>query len=115
MTLRLPIKLNDDYTCQGRDARGESVVFDDLLREGDEVADHQDELGNLYGPMHPVVRRDDGLWIVEAGAVRSQGPLLTEEDWQSFPTDPETRDTVLDYLAERGYLAVRDDDSEATR
>jgi len=50
-----------------------------------------------------------------AADVRSQGPLLTEEDWQSFPTDPETRDTVLDYLAERGYLAVRDDDSEATR
>jgi hypothetical protein len=50
-----------------------------------------------------------------AAGVRSQGPLLTEEDWQSFPTDPETRDTVLDYLAERGYLAVRDDDSEATR
>ena len=46
-------------------------------------------------------------------SVRGDG-RLREGDWQSFPTDPETRDTVLDYLTGCGYVFVHDDDSEAT-
>lgn len=65
--LKLPVKLNDDYTCQGRDADGVSVVFEDLLSEGERVAtltvddDH-------FGPFGVVVRRDDGLWILAEDA-----------------------------------------------
>ena len=65
--LHYPIKLDDDYTCQGVDARGGEVAFSDLLRAGDKVGpshpddvDFEDEAMYLSGI---VVRRDDGLWI----------------------------------------------------
>lgn len=58
-----PVKL-DDYACRGTDADGAVVVFDDLLFEGNQVADYRDEDGNHYGPMHAVERREDGLWVV---------------------------------------------------
>lgn len=61
-----PIKLNDKYTCQGFDANGQYVVFDDLLSEGDRVASFSDSEGNCYGPFAVVVRRDDGLWAEAA-------------------------------------------------
>ena len=59
-----PVKLNDDYTCQGRDRDGEYCVFDDLLSEGDRVASLVDEDGNTFGPFGVVVRKPNGLWIV---------------------------------------------------
>ncbi len=59
-----PVKLDDDYACQGRNARGEFVTYDDLLSEGDQVGEFSDGEGNVWGPMHVVVRRVDGLWIV---------------------------------------------------
>lgn len=62
-TIELPVKLNDDYTCQGRDRNGAPVVFDDLLDEGDLVATVTDSDGNTFGPHGVVVRKDDGLWI----------------------------------------------------
>jgi hypothetical protein len=49
-----PVKLNDNYTCQGRDANGVSIYWDDLLNEGD----HADEYGGSI-----VVRRADGLYV----------------------------------------------------
>jgi hypothetical protein len=58
-----PVKLNDDYSCQGRDRDGEYVVFDDLLNEGDLVASVVDAAGNTWGPHGFVVRRADGLWV----------------------------------------------------
>lgn len=61
---RFPIKLNDAYTCQGVDADGRPVTFDDLLSEGQTVADYTDVDGNAYGPMHVVVAQADGLWVV---------------------------------------------------
>jgi len=61
--VNFPVKLNDSYTCQARDADGVSVAFDDLLDVGDEVAHHSDNQGNCYPPMGTVVRREDGLWI----------------------------------------------------
>ena len=61
-TIMLPVKLNDSYTCQGRDANGNYVVFDDLLREGERVATRR--VGDdLYGPHGVVTRHGDGLWI----------------------------------------------------
>jgi hypothetical protein len=62
-TLHLPVKLNDAYTCQGRDARGASIGFDDLLSEGERVATAS-RGDDQWGPYGVVVRRDDGLWIV---------------------------------------------------
>jgi hypothetical protein len=66
--LDLPCKLNPRYTCQGVDASGIAVTFDDLLNEGDLVAtavtgegDNQTE----YGPYGEVVRRNGELWIEE--------------------------------------------------
>ncbi len=47
----------------GFDAEGVAVYFDDLLYEGDRVADFMDEDGNCYGPMHTVIYRDGELWI----------------------------------------------------
>lgn len=61
--VEFPVKLNDNYTCQGFDAAGDSVVFDDLLYEGQEVGSYSDGDGNVYGPMHTVVRKEDGLWV----------------------------------------------------
>jgi hypothetical protein len=64
-----PIKLNDAYTCQGFDAKGESMVFDDLLYEGEIVGvgevpeDYEDR--EARAPFGNVVRKPDGLWIVE--------------------------------------------------
>lgn len=61
-TLTLPVKLNDKYTCQGRQQDGKFVTFDDLCEEGDLiptfcVGDEE------FGPFGVVVRREDGLWI----------------------------------------------------
>lgn len=81
-----PIKLNDNYTCQGIDADGKSVVYGDLLDEGD-----------LVGPCHPgeeddpgeamyvdarVVRREDGLWVKELGRCEKCGSRdRGQRDW----------------------------------
>lgn len=62
--LAYPIKLNDEYPCQGTDALGEMQTFDDLLREGMEVGP-SDEDGNVYATGE-VVRKADGLWAVAA-------------------------------------------------
>lgn len=70
--MKYPVKLNDDYTCQGIDADGTSVVFGDLLDEGDEVGPPEDpeefELDPVGGCAAfidgVVVRKDDGLWVV---------------------------------------------------
>lgn len=67
-----PVKLVEGYPCQGFDAEDQAVYFDDLLYEGDEVADFMDDDGNVYGPMHPVVYRDGELWI-EAATVEQHG------------------------------------------
>ena len=76
--IAFPVKLNDGYPCQGFDAEGAPVYFEDLLYEGDQVADFMDEDGNLYGPMHTVVYRDDGLWIEPPS--RGQAPSTGSGD-----------------------------------
>ena len=80
--LHYPIKLDDDYTCQGVDARGVVVAFSDLLRAGDKVGpshpddvDFEDEAMYLSGV---VVRRDDGMWI-EALSAGSDGEDRPDE------------------------------------
>jgi hypothetical protein len=60
--VRFPVKLNDNYTCQGIDRDGDAVVFDDLLRLGDSVAAFSDG-DDRWGPFGIVVRRPDGLWV----------------------------------------------------
>lgn len=63
MTVKLPVKLNDAYPCQGKDAEGAYIAFDDLLDEGERVATLQ--VGDdQFGPFGVVVRREDGLWVV---------------------------------------------------
>jgi hypothetical protein len=59
--LAYPIKLDDDYPCQGTDAFGETQTFDDLLTEGMSVGP---KVGDDVFPTGVVVRRDDGLWAV---------------------------------------------------
>lgn len=59
--LAYPIKLADDYPCQGRDALGEIQTFNDLLREGMSVGPELD--GDLF-PTGEVVRKSDGLWAI---------------------------------------------------
>jgi hypothetical protein len=59
--MRYPIKLNDGYTCQGYDADGRYIVFDDLLGEGERVGPSDGE-GNVHVNAY-VVRREDGLWV----------------------------------------------------
>lgn len=61
--VHFPVKLSEDYPCQGIDSDGVAVVFDDLLEEGDTVARYSDHNGNMWGPTGTVVRRQDGLWI----------------------------------------------------
>lgn len=58
-----PIKLNDNYTCQGHDSKGKYVVFGDLLSEGDTTTSWgtEDDPGGADGV---VVRKSDGLWVV---------------------------------------------------
>lgn len=65
LLLDFPVKLNDRYTCQGTDASGIAVTFDDLLGEGDLVASAITDHGGEYGPYGEVRRKDDGLWIEE--------------------------------------------------
>ena len=60
--LAYPIKLNDNYTCQGTDANGASVFWDDLLYEGDVTGPSGPGGGEGYSDAR-VVRRDDGLWV----------------------------------------------------
>ncbi len=64
--MKYPIKLNDSYTCQGHDADGEYVTFNDLLDVGDLVG-HLDDNGDVFPPLGIVVQRDDGLWVVAEG------------------------------------------------
>lgn len=59
-----PIKLNDAYTCQGTDAEGRYLTFDDLLSEGEKVPTYADDEGNCWGPFGTVVMLGDGLWII---------------------------------------------------
>lgn len=68
MMLAFPIKLNDNYTCQGHDANGDPVVFDDLLYEGQLVGSEllPDGSGDSFPPYGRVVRREDGLWVERA-------------------------------------------------
>jgi hypothetical protein len=64
--LHYPIKLNDDYPCQGTDANGKAVYFPDLLDEGDLVGptvEHDGTPGEAAYVDGVVVRRDGGLWI----------------------------------------------------
>jgi hypothetical protein len=64
--LRYPIKLNDDYTCQGIDADGKSITFTDLLHEGARVGPFDPEDCESGEPLYEsgvVVAREDGLWI----------------------------------------------------
>jgi hypothetical protein len=71
VSLVYPIKLNDDYPCQGIDAGGNSVVFGDLLDAGDTVGPPEDQeafdaypTGGVAAYVDGVVvRRDDGLWV----------------------------------------------------
>lgn len=66
LTLKLPVKLNDNYTCQVRDADDNYIASDDLLSEGERVSTVQVGEGDdaaQYGPDGLVVRREDGLWI----------------------------------------------------
>jgi hypothetical protein len=59
--MQLPIKLNMRYTCQGTDAQGIEIVYDDLLYAGDMVS-----LGpNETGPYGEVIDREGQLWIEE--------------------------------------------------
>lgn len=62
--MKYPIKLDDDYPCNGTDPDGFRVRFHDLLDVGDRVGDPVpgDPL-NAFPPMGVVVRRGDGLWI----------------------------------------------------
>lgn len=60
--MHYPVKLNDNYTCQGIDADGEQVYYDDLLKEGDQVGS-KDADENVFVDAR-VVRRADGLWVV---------------------------------------------------
>lgn len=60
--MHYPVKLNDSYTCQGVDADGEQVYYDDLLKEGDQVGS-KDADENVFVDAR-VVRRVDGLWVV---------------------------------------------------
>lgn len=59
-----PIKLNDDYTCQGEGPNGENIVFGDLLYEGEEVGRSIEGGSNVCGPYGRVVRKDNGLWVI---------------------------------------------------
>lgn len=63
--LAYPIKLNDDYPCQGLDADGEIQTFNDLLHEGMSVGPI---CGEEIIPTGEVVRKADGLWAVAEGA-----------------------------------------------
>lgn len=66
MILKLPVKLNDNYTCKGRDADDAYIAFDDLLSEGERVPTVQVGDGDdadQCGPYGLVVMREDGLWI----------------------------------------------------
>lgn len=65
--MKLPVTLNPGYTCQGTDADGKSVTFDDLLSAGDTV----DLLPTPENGPQPedgggvVIERDGELVIVE--------------------------------------------------
>jgi hypothetical protein len=64
-----PVKLDDDRTLRGTDACGQTLTFEDYLDEGDMVGlgeipeDCEDR--DPRPPYGNVVRKDDGLWIVE--------------------------------------------------
>ena len=70
-----PIKLDDAYPCRGESADG-SVVFDDLLEEGQIVAAFQDADRNTYGPFGVVVRKGDGLWVIARAESRAREAAL---------------------------------------
>lgn len=58
----LPLELDADYPCRGRDANGKEIHFDDLLAVGEEVGTVK--VGDdVFGPMGIVVERDGGLFI----------------------------------------------------
>lgn len=56
-----PVKLNDAYPCQGYDADGKPVFWEDLLDEGMRVGP---SIGDDVFPNATVVRKSDGLWVV---------------------------------------------------
>lgn len=65
--MRYPIKLDDDYPCRGTDADGGTVVYPDLLAEGDRcgpAAPEDVDGGEAVFIDAEVVRKDDGLWVV---------------------------------------------------
>lgn len=63
-TTRYPVKLSS-YTCQGRDADGEEVVFGDLLRAGEVVGESAGD--DVFPPYGVVVELDGTLWVLPAG------------------------------------------------
>jgi hypothetical protein len=71
MTIDLPVKLNDQYTCQGRQPDGTSVFFEDLCTEGERVATRS-RGDDVFGPYGIVVKREDGLWIVPEEEIHEQ-------------------------------------------
>jgi hypothetical protein len=74
--VNFPIKLDDDYPCQGTDAIGGRVTFDDLLFVGMKVGDPVpgDPL-NAFPPFGVVVQENDGLWIREEYTCRDLRPF----------------------------------------
>lgn len=77
LIVKYPIKLDDSYTCQGIDADGETVIFNDLLSEGDGVGPWDEEQEAAVFMDAIVVRRDDGLWVV-ADERRPDRPALVD-------------------------------------
>jgi hypothetical protein len=69
VTVAFPIKLDDDRTLRGTDAAGTTITFDDYLHEGETVGlgeipeDCEDR--DPRPPYGKVVRKEDGLWVVE--------------------------------------------------
>jgi hypothetical protein len=61
--VRLPVRLNPSYTCQGQDADGVHVTFDDLLAEGDVIEKPHGVVADVDGELQVVARcRSVGPW-----------------------------------------------------
>lgn len=63
-----PVRLNERYPCQGRDANGEFITYPDLLEPGDVVGEEVagDEM-NCQPPFGVVCNLNGDLWILPAG------------------------------------------------
>jgi hypothetical protein len=71
MGVEFPIKLDDDRTLRGTDAAGNTITFEDYLHEGEMVGlgeiPEECEDRDPRPPYGNVVRKEDGLWVVERG------------------------------------------------